>query len=462
MLKKFNQVFGFDKTLLWGLSSKILTAVSGPLIAALIGYYFSPELQGYHYTFLSLVALQMFVELGLTSVVISFASHEWAKLSFDPTQGVRGDSRALSRLASLATFSWRWFAVAAIALVIVLIVAGLSFLSSTPTHGASVSWRGPWIALCVVTGMNVMFIPAWAILQGCGQFKSFYACRVVEVPARMIAMYAAIVSGAGLWAAAIASSVSFIWVGCFLLIRFQSFFRSLLKSRVEEKIAWTLEIFPLQWRIALSWMSGYFAFSLFTPVLFHFQGPVIAGQMGMTWTLIMGVSGLASTWIQVKISDMGSLVARKKYLSLDRIAFKAGAISVLVTIAGLLAFYLVLLLLNRFEPMYRAKLLPTWPAVFFMTAEVLRQISVSQSFYVRAFKKEPYLALSLISGLVIGVSVVSCAKYFGLVEVSFCYLVATVLSLVWATRILVLFRKAIPRHRSSSLVGRGEKIYSSY
>jgi hypothetical protein len=453
MLRKFNRTFGLDTALLWGLSSKILTAISGPITAALIGYYFSPELQGYHYTFLSLVALQTFVELGLTSVVVSFASHEWAKLNLDPKRGIRGDARAMSRLSSLAIFSWRWFAVAAITLVIVLSVAGLSFLSSAPTPGVPVFWRGPWIALCVVTGMNVMFVPAWAILQGCGQFQSFYACRVIEIPLRTIAMYIAIVLGAGLWAAAISSVVSLIWVAYFMLSRFQLFFRSLLNSPIVEKITWTHEIFPLQWRIALSWMSGYFAFSLFTPVLFHFQGPVVAGQMGMTWALITGISGLAGTWIQVKISDMGSLVARKKFLSLDRMACKAGTISVVVTAVGLLLLYGLLLLLTRFEPAFRGKLLPTWPVIIFMAAEVLRQISASQSFYVRAFKKEPYLTLSLVSGLAIGVSVVLSAKYSGLIEVALSYLLATIITLLWATRILILFRKSIFRHRASRLSG---------
>jgi hypothetical protein len=455
MLRKLNQTFGLDKTLLWGLSSKILTAVSGPVTAALIAYYFSPELQGYHYTFLSLTALQIFVELGLTNILISFASHEWAKLNFDPKRGISGDARALSRLSSLALFSWRWFAIAALALVIVLVAAGLAFLSSSPTRGMPVSWRGPWIALCLVTGINIMSVPAWAILQGCGQYQSFYVSRSIEVPLRTTAMFIAVVMGAGLWAAVISSLVSLIWVAYFLGTRFRVFFRSLLQPRAGEKIAWTHEIFPLQWRIALSWMSGYFAFSLFTPVLFHFQGPVVAGQMGMTWTLITGISGLAATWIQVKISDMGSLVARKKLLSLDRMAFKAGVISVAVTLVGLVAFYGVLLVMTHFAPEFRGKLLPTWPVVIFMIAEVLRQISVSQSSYVRVFKKEPYLILSLVSGLAVGVSVVLCAKYSSLFAVALCYLLTTIMTLIWATKILVQFRKTIASPRAGRLSGEG-------
>jgi hypothetical protein len=444
MLRQFSRIFSVDKALLWGLSSKIITALSGPITAALIGYYFSPELQGYHYTFLSLTALQIFVELGLTSVVISFASHEWARLDLDPKGGISGDARALSRLSSLANFSLHWFAIAAITLVLLLIIAGLSFLSSPPSHGMPVSWRGPWTALCVVTGMNVMFVPAWAILQGCGRIQSFYFCRVIEIPLRTTVMWIAVVMNAGLWSVVIAYFVSLLWVAYFLVSRFHSFFSTLFNFRAEEKITWTHEIFPLQWRIALSWMSGYFMFSLFTPVLFHFQGPAVAGQMGMTWALITGISGLAGTWIQVKIPDLGSLVARREFLSLDRVMYKAGIISTAVTFVGVSLFYGVLLLLARHEPAFREKLLPTTPVALFMAAEVLRQISIAQSSYLRAFKKEPFLTMSLVLGLAVGAAVILCAKYLSVVEVSLCYLVAIVISLFWGTRILTKFRDSIP------------------
>lgn len=43
---------------------------------------------------------------------------------------------------------------------------------------------------------------------------------------------------------------------------------NLLKTKVSEKVNYFNEIFPYQWRIALSWISGYFIFQLFNPVLF--------------------------------------------------------------------------------------------------------------------------------------------------------------------------------------------------
>ncbi len=45
-------------------------------------------------------------------------------------------------------------------------------------------------------------------------------------------------------------------------------------------ISWRREVWPFQWKIAVSWLCDYFIFQLFTPVLFAFRGPVEAGQDG--------------------------------------------------------------------------------------------------------------------------------------------------------------------------------------
>ena len=49
----------------------------------MISWYLTAELQGYYYTFTSLIALQVFLELGFSIVVTQFASHEWANLNLD-------------------------------------------------------------------------------------------------------------------------------------------------------------------------------------------------------------------------------------------------------------------------------------------------------------------------------------------------------------------------------------------
>lgn len=438
---RFFQGIGLDRAVLWGLSGKILAAFIGPFTAILIAYCFSPELQGYHYTFLSLAALQIFVELGLSGVITTFASHEWAQLTWCKPGRIEGDHRALSRLSSLAAFSFRWFMMSALILTLILIAIGFIFLPGVPSSKYQIAWQGPWIGLCIVTGINVMLVPAWAILQGCGQIKHIYFYRFVETLLRASVMWIALLIGGGLWSIVIACCAALLWAMSYLWGRYSSFFSSFRHVDMAEQIVWKRDILPLQWRIALSWMSGYFMFSLFTPALFHFQGPVVAGQMGMTWALISGISGLAGVWLQVKVPEFGSLVAQRKFSVLDQLVFKACILSFAAACLGAVVLFGVVIGLDRYAPELRGRLLPLLPIVFFMAAEVLHQVSLAQSSYLRAFKKEPFLVLSLVSGITVGGSVIVSAKYFGVTGVSIAYFSAVLVAIAWGSRIFVRCRR---------------------
>lgn len=424
-----------NRAVAWSLSGKILTGLSGPVTAILVARYFSPELQGYHYTFFSLLALQIFVELGLSGVITTFASHEWAELALNEHGRIEGDPAAMSRLSSIAAFSFRWFLAAGVFFTILLAAGGYFFLSAKSSSGPPVHWQYPWIGLCIVTGLNLALVPAWAILQGCGQIERIYFFRFIEMTLRYPAVWAALILGAQLWTGLIASAIVSIWAFGFLWKKYRHFFASLRHAEKSESIDWKRDILPLQWRIALSWMSGYFMFSLFTPALFHFQGPVVAGQFGMTWTMIGGISGLAGTWLQVKVPEFGALVSQKKFQELDRLLRKTAMFSFLMAILGGLLLLGAIAWLGHYHPAIRTRLLPMLPVGIFLFAEALIQLSSAQSSYLRSFKREPFLALSVVMGATVGISTIICAKYFGVTGISLAYLAAVLLGLGWGTLI---------------------------
>src|SRR5262245_66110501 len=94
-------------------------ALAGVVTLLVIGRFFSPEIQGYYYTFSSLLALQAFIELGLGVVIVNTASHERALLHLSADGWIEGDERAKDRLASLGVFVLRWYAIAAHVCVVI-------------------------------------------------------------------------------------------------------------------------------------------------------------------------------------------------------------------------------------------------------------------------------------------------------------------------------------------------------
>src|SRR5262252_1525837 len=111
-------------------------------------------------------------------------------------------------------------------------------------------------------------------------------------------------------------------------------------------IRWSEEVWPFQWRIAVSWFCGYFIFWLFNPVLFAFRGPVEAGQMGMSLSLVNAILSVAISWISTKSAPFGTLIARKEYQQLDRTFFKALWQALAVSFAGALMAWLGCVYLN--------------------------------------------------------------------------------------------------------------------
>jgi len=54
---------------------------AGLMTLLVIIKFLSPELQGYYYTFSSLIRLRVLVELGLNFAIVQFANHEMASLN---------------------------------------------------------------------------------------------------------------------------------------------------------------------------------------------------------------------------------------------------------------------------------------------------------------------------------------------------------------------------------------------
>ena len=416
---------GFDRAVALALGGRAWSAGAGLVTTLLIAAYFPIQLQGYYYTFLAILALQAFAELGLGIVITSHASHEWVQLSLDDHDRVHGNANALARLESLARFAFRWHAIAGAAVGVTLAIGGTAFFAVSD-HSAAPVWQQPWLALCVATAINVCLLPTWSMLEGCNQVDNVYALRLIQAISTSVVTWLAIASGAELWAApAAAFATAAVALGT-VLTRYRRFFGRLLLGRTSGRpLLWRSEILPMQWRVALSWLSGYLTFSLFTPVLFHYHGAAVAGRMGMTWALANLLTGLASGWMAPKAPAFGMMVAKSRWDELDR-AFRQATHSIVavVGVAAAIVWVAVYALAAMRHPFAQRLLTPADTALL-LAATVLVCASLPMSTYLRAHKREPLLFVSLASGLLSAVTVIVAGQHFGARGVVAGYLAVT-------------------------------------
>ena len=178
----------------------------------------------------------------------------------------------------------------------------------------------------------------------------------------------------------------------------------------------------MQWRLALGGSMGYFMVSIYTPVMFHYHGPIVAGQMGMTWQLVAALGSLAMAWVATKVPRFGILIAQKNYAELDRFFFRTSSISMGVISLGAVLLWLLVYGLNYFEHPLAQRLLSPFPFGLFIAGTVLGQIIQCQTAYLRAHKKEPFLIYALVYGFSNGILVWFLGSRFGAIGASAGYL----------------------------------------
>src|ERR1700735_999366 len=121
------RALGMDGAVTYAFLARIAGIVGSTGTVLLIVRSLSPVEQGYYYTLLSLVSLQIVFELGFCFVIQQLAAHECVRLELHPDGSVTGDPKAHARLASALRLSVRWYTVAALAMALLLAPLGLVF-----------------------------------------------------------------------------------------------------------------------------------------------------------------------------------------------------------------------------------------------------------------------------------------------------------------------------------------------
>ena len=414
-LKDSLRRLGVDRAVAFAVSARAWQFLSGPVTWYLIARFFDETTQGFFYTFSAILALQWFVELSLHVVLINFASHEWAHCTLERDGTVTGQAEARARLASLLRLVARWYAVASV--LFIALAGAVGWLVLSRGDDGTVNWETPWFALVTITGVLLWTLPFASILEGCQQVATVNRYRLIQVMAGSLAVWACLAGGAGLWTAAASYAVRLFVEVVLLAGRYGAFFRSLLAVPDRRRMNWRVEIWPLQWKLALQGIVQYVAFYLFTPVIFWYHGPGPAGQLGMTWQVMTAVQAAAIAWVQTRISEFGGYVAHAEFKQLDR-RFRhlslTSLILLLLAVAGICVFFT---LLPRLEPHVGIELsdrvLSPGITAVFAVGIVLFHLPQCISIYFLAHKENPHFVLSLIANSLTGLLVWLLGREYG-------------------------------------------------
>lgn len=216
--------------------------------------------------------------------------------------------------------------------------------------------------------------------------------------------------------------------------------KSIWKENVSEVISYKKEIFPLQWRIAVSWISGYFIFQLFNPVLFATEGAKVAGQMGLTLQALNALQALTLSWINTKVPRISGLIALKEYVQLDTLFNKTFKQVMAIGLTFVSLFVIVLITfqdlnITLFGVDFGTRFLPAIPLILMAWATISMMPVNCWATYLRCHKKEPLMLNSVVMGILCCVSTLLFGKTYGLLGIVYSFAVLRLISLFWVHKI---------------------------
>jgi hypothetical protein len=410
-------------TVLW----RSWSALVAPLNLLFVTSFLTPVAQGFFYTFSSILALQIIFELGLTQLILQFTSHERSRLSWLPDGTLTGDSRAKSRLASLLRSSMIWYGAAAVLVILIVLPAGFLLFGLRSAENPSVMWRLPWVLFVSLSAVSFALLPVVAVLEGCGLVAEIAIMRFGQITTATLLMWAVLWRGGALLALVAVKAAEVVWtLGWIVRRRRAMVLDLLLTSHHVDRIDWRDEVWPLQWRTALTWISSVLITPLFNPLLFAIRGPAEAGRMGLSISIMAAINTVGLAWINARAPTFGMLIARRRFQDLDRIFFPALVRSTGVVVFAGIGVLLGTIYLHGASHPWGARILePSTLALLLVTSVVLHLI-YSEAIYLRAHKAEPFVVVAVVSSLATGVSSYVLGKSHGAAGITTGYLICMV------------------------------------
>lgn len=420
----------------WGIVAGAVTLVMLPI-------WLGPAQQGYYYTFASLLALQVFFELGLSQVIIQVVGYEAAHLRFHDNGTVSGAPDRVARLSGIVALLRRWYAVAAVLFFVLGGLAGALFFSSEGGALPIIQWAPAWGVVVALTAVNLYFSPQLAVIEGTGHVGQVARLRLFQSMAGYGALWVLLTTGANLWATAavpfVSACATLLWLrgrGGWLSTQFAA----------ASTISWRRDVFPMQWRIAVSFACGYLIFSLFTPIVFSTHGAAEAGRLGMAMSVFSAVTTLGLSWINAKTPSFSMHVSRGESAALNDL-FRVVAVRS-TSVTALMGFTIVALAaLGSHLGIAAVQRIATPTTLFWIACAATVNTAVyAAAVYMRAHREEPMLPVSVVSAL-LTVGVVTLLRddvplmMLGYAAISTC------VALPWTC---LLFRRYRARHETAS------------
>lgn len=440
---RLRQLLGFDFHTLNSFALRAWGIVAGGITAILLPFGLSSSEVGFYYTLASMLALQVFFELGLNQVIVQLVSHEAAHLLIHEDGRLTGDAYRLGRLSALRGIVSSWYFYASILFSVFVGSFGFLFFERHSELQSTI-WIPIWLIVVGCYSVNLYLSPHFAIVEGIGHVGQVARFRLIQSLISYSIVWISLFTDAKLWVAVVLPVISAITNWLWLYFRTENLHQK-LDVDIPINLSWRNDIFPLQWKLALSWISGYFVFNLFTPVIFAYHGSVEAGRFGIAMAIFTAITTVGVSWVNAKSPTIIMHISRNESAALEN-TFRLMTIRS-VSFTGILCLMVVIFvsLATIFNWTQIQRIVDIYTLIAIAIATTVNVLIYAFASYMRAHREEPMLPISLVASFCTILGVMFTAK-MSIVWMMIIYAsISGLIALPWT---LVLFNQYRERHTS--------------
>ena len=427
-----------EKGVLSNISLRLLQIFSQLVLIFSISSKFTSVELGYYYVLNSYAGMSIFFELGMSAVIMQNAAHESARFSREEL--FLNKEGSLLKLSSLFHFICKWQVIASLLFFVIIYSSSFYFFDIKVAQvNHDIHWQIPLLILLFSISISIIVNGIFSFLEGCLFVYEISIIRIVQNISFISLFIIFILNDLGLLAYGLAQLFS-ILIGLLFFYK-QKVFKALytiFKSKSSEiNFNWMKDIFPLQLRVALSSISGYFIFQIADLFAFKYQGPVLSGQLGFTMSLINGIVIVSNVWTSSRSPLFANLVANNKIDELKNL-FRRTLFSSLATFTILAAsfFLFKIIFIDYYKLIFAGRLLDNYGTLYILIYAMCNLLIFCIAAYCRSNKEEPFLAPSIFGAIWGIISSYLMLKYFSMTI--FCLVLVLnnlFIGIPWALRI---------------------------
>ena len=385
---------------LWQGCAGILTLVA-------ITYFITPELQGWYYSFLSLSAIYVVFDHGLSHVLVQTSAHSFLKSNIEEDSLLNDEDR--KSLHMLVFSSFQRYQKISLSFLLITSTSGFIFFNSIDSQIDK--WEIAWICLIFAVAINLLLFPFLSIIEGSGKISSVYKLRFIQSVVGSLCCWGLLFSDSPLWAPIAVPTIAVITQTAWLLVKWKHLL-IYAKTPPVSSPQWDTTIWPLEWRVALSYVSTYTLTQFITPIVFLMCGSKLAGQVGLSLAVTNMIALLSFSGITGNIPGMAKNAALKNWGQMD-LLFSKGlkfGFTVYILASGMLLLTFYLPSLSQFTD----RALPPDQILILLSASFLAQIHASLVVQLRSYLVEPLLWISFWAVLLMGMLILISPQEYGL------------------------------------------------